>query len=108
MADIQNPYGPTEVLDDEQLQTIIDSALCVLETQGMRFLETSSRKKLKQEGAEVDEESRMVRFPRELVLAKLALAPSSFGLRARNRAHNLTVGGNHVLFAIRWWTCVLQ
>jgi trimethylamine--corrinoid protein Co-methyltransferase len=96
--DIQNPYAPTEVLSSEHLQKIIDSALMVLESQGMRFLETSSRKKLKQQGAEVDEESRMVRFPRELVMAKLALAPSSFGLRARNSAHNLTVGGNHVLF----------
>ncbi len=28
--DIVNPYGPTEVLDEEQVQTVIDSALYIL------------------------------------------------------------------------------
>ena len=42
--DVVNPYGPTEILNEEQLERIIDGALMILETQGMRFLETSSRK----------------------------------------------------------------
>ncbi len=96
--DIQNPYGPTEVLNSEQLERIVDSALKVLETQGMRFLESGSRKRLQDEGAEVDAETKMVRFPRELVTAKVKLVPSQFELRARNNSHNLTVGGNHILF----------
>ena len=97
--DIVNRYGATEVLDNEQLDRIIASALTVLETQGMRFLEASSRKQLRAAGADVDEASKMVRFDRSLVLEQLALAPAEFGLRARNAEHDLHVGGNHVFFA---------
>ena len=60
--DVVNPYGPTAVLNDEQLERIIGSALTVLETQGMRFLEASSREQLAIAGADVDEDSMMVRF----------------------------------------------
>ncbi len=97
--DVVNPYGPTAVLSEEQLERIIDGALTVLENQGMRFLEASSRKQLASEGADVDEDSQMVRFDRNLVREKLALAPKEFGLRARNPDHNLYVGGDHVIFA---------
>ena len=97
--DVVNPYGPTEVLNAEQLERIIDGALTILESQGMRFLEPASRKALKNAGADVDEETRMVRFDRQLITQMLGLAPSEFGLRARNPAHNLHVGGNHIFFA---------
>ena len=97
--DVVNPYAPTEVLHDEQLERIIDGALTVLETQGMRFLESSSRKLLQQAGADVDEATKMVRFDRDLVYEKLALAPAEFSLRARNPEHNLHVGGKHIFFA---------
>jgi trimethylamine--corrinoid protein Co-methyltransferase len=97
--DVVNPYGPTSVLNDEQLERIIDSALTVLETQGLRFLEASSRKQLALAGADVDEDSMMVRFDRNLVKEKLALAPAEFGLRARNPEHKLQIGANHIVFA---------
>ncbi|MCH9005192.1 MAG: trimethylamine methyltransferase family protein [Proteobacteria bacterium] len=97
--DVVNPYGPTEILAEEQVEQIIDGALGILETNGMRFLEPGSRKQLAQAGADVDEASKMVRFDREMVKEKLALAPSEFRLRARNPEHNLRVGGKHVFFA---------
>jgi len=97
--DVVNPYGPTSVLNDEQVERIIDGALTVLESQGLRFLDESSRQHLKSSGADVDESAKMVRFDRELVREKLALAPGKFGLRARNPDHNLTVGGEHIIFA---------
>ena len=97
--DVVNPYGPTSVLNDEQLERIIDSALTVLETQGLRFLEASSREQLALAGADVDADSMMVRFDRNLVKEKLALAPAEFGLRARNPEHNLHIGGKHIVFA---------
>lgn len=97
--DVVNPYGPTAVLNESQIERIIDGALTVLENQGMRFLEASSRQQLAGEGADVDEDSMMIRFDRDLVKEKLALAPSEFGLRARNPDHNLHVGGTHIIFA---------
>ena len=97
--DVVNPYGPTAVLNESQLERIIDGAFTVLENQGMRFLEASSRQQLALEGADVDEDSMMIRFDRNLVMEKLALAPAEFGLRARNPNHNLHVGGEHIIFA---------
>jgi len=96
--DVVNPYGATAVLGEEQLQRIIDCALTVLEKQGMRFLEDDSRRQLAEAGADVDEDSMMVRFDRGLVNEMLKHAPEQFELRARNPAHDLYVGGNHIIF----------
>jgi trimethylamine--corrinoid protein Co-methyltransferase len=40
----------------------------------------------------------MVRLDPALVREKLALAPADFGLRARNPAHDLRIGGNRIVF----------
>ena len=96
---VVNPYAPIEILSSEQLETIIETSQTVLEMQGMRFLESSSREMMRKAGADVDEANLIVRFDRALVEEKLALAPSTFGLRARNPAHNLEVGGNNILFS---------
>jgi len=97
--DVVNPYAPLEILDAEQVETIIDAALTILKSQGMRFLEPGSRDTMRQAGADVDEVEMIVRFDPDLIKEKLAQAPAKFGLRARNPAHNLTIGGNHILFA---------
>jgi len=95
---LTNPYAPIEVLSADHVETIIDAALTILETCGMRFLEDSSRRLMQAAGAECDEATRMVRFDRGLVLEQLALAPAEFTLRARNRARDLRIGGNGVVF----------
>jgi trimethylamine--corrinoid protein Co-methyltransferase len=96
---IVNPYAPIEILDTGQIETIVQASYKVLETQGMRFLDTNSRKLLREAGADVDETSMMVRFDNGLITERLASAPASFGLRARNPAHNLEVGGNNIAFS---------
>ena len=94
-----NGYGPIEVLDEEQVQTIIDAALGILQSKGMRFLEPGSRKRLAQAGADVDEETMMVRLDPSLVMEQVALAPSSFELRARNPDRHLQFGTSYLNFA---------
>jgi trimethylamine--corrinoid protein Co-methyltransferase len=93
-----NPYPPIEMLSADQVETIIETALNVLSSQGMRFLEPGSRKLLREAGANVDEASNIVRFDPDLVRENVALAPASFELRARNPAHDLKVGGNNIIF----------
>jgi len=97
--EVVNPYGPIEVLDEEQVETVIDGALHILESNGMRFLEVGSRLRLASEGADVDEETMMVRFDRAMVMEQIAQAPSSFELRARNPAHDLKFGASHHIFS---------
>ena len=96
---VVNPYAATEILNDEQLETIIQTALKVLASQGMRFLEPGSRVMMREAGADVDEAEKIVRFDPAMVTEKLALAPAEFELRARNPAHDLKVGRNNILFA---------
>jgi trimethylamine--corrinoid protein Co-methyltransferase len=97
-GDVVNRYAPIEILSADQVETIIDTALQVLATQGMRFLEPSSRKMMQEAGADVDESEQIVRFDPGLVKEKLASAPAQFDLRARNPAHDLKVGGNNIIF----------
>jgi trimethylamine--corrinoid protein Co-methyltransferase len=94
-----NPYSPIEVMSADHVEAIIDAALTILETRGMRFLHEGSRQLLRAAGAESDETTRMMRFDRGLVLEKLALAPAEFTLRARNRAHDLRIGGHDLVFS---------
>jgi len=96
---IVNGYGPISVLDQEQVQTIIDGALEILRSKGMRFLEPGSRKRLAKAGADVDEATQIVRFDPSLVMEQVALAPSSFELRARNPDRHLQFGDSHLNFA---------
>ncbi len=96
---LNNVYEPMRVLSDDHVQAIVDSALTVLERQGIRFLEPGSRALLAAAGARVDEPSQMVTFDRAMVMELLALAPSQFGLRARNPARDLHVGGNALVFS---------
>jgi len=96
--DVRNSYAPAEILSDDQIETIIETALEVLATQGMRFLEPSSRDTMRKAGADVDEAEQTVRFDPALVREKLALAPAEFDLRARNPEHDLTIGANRIVF----------
>lgn len=97
-GDVQNPYAPVEVLSEDQVETIIDTALHVLATQGIRFLEPASRKLMQKAGADVDEAEQIVKFDPDLVREQLQQAPESFELRARNPQRDLTVGGNTIIF----------
>lgn len=96
---VRNPWAPVEVLAEEDVERIIDAALTILETQGFRFLEEQSRALLGQAGSDISGEDRMVRFDRGLVTEKIAEAPAEFSLRARNPAHDLMLGGNHINFS---------
>ena len=96
--EVSNNYTPVEILSSDQIEIIIETALDVLSSQGMRFLEPSSRDTLRKAGADVDDSTQMVRLDPALVREKLALAPADFGLRARNPEHNLMIGGNRIAF----------
>src|SRR5438477_6006054 len=96
---IVNPYRPIEVLSADALESIHDASLRVLEELGMDFLSEEALSLLKAAGAEVEPGSKRVRFDRGFVLEQLKTVPSSFTLHARDPAHSLIFGDNHVNFA---------
>jgi len=88
---------PTEVLSAEQVEAIHDASLRLLRDTGMRVLEPGARERFRRAGCTVIDDR--VRFDPGMVVETVATAPSSFTLRARNPAHDLTIGGHHVVFA---------
>jgi len=93
-----NPYPPFEILSRDQVEAIHLASLALLESHGMRVLHKGARKLLAGAGANVDNNTEMVRFDRDLVMEKVALAPPEVTLHARNPAKNLKLGGNHLAF----------
>jgi trimethylamine--corrinoid protein Co-methyltransferase len=95
---IVNPLAPIEVLSAEQLERIHDTSMRILEEYGLEFLSDRALDVLAKAGADVDRETRVVRFDRGLVLEAVARAPSQFTLHARNPANDCIIGGNHLNF----------
>lgn len=98
-ARLVNPYAPIEILSADQVEAIIGGAFTILETRGMRFLEPGSRDLLRAAGAEPLDELGTLRLDRGLVREMLKLVPREFGLRARNRDHDIRIGGRNLVFA---------
>jgi trimethylamine--corrinoid protein Co-methyltransferase len=72
-----------EVLTNDQRAQVHEATLHVLEHTGMRVDSDEGRRILKDAGARVDEATRIVRFPPELVEHALAAAPRRFALGGR-------------------------
>lgn len=98
---VRNHHRPLEPLPPELIERIHDASLTILEEIGIEFLCDESREILRQAGADVGGADGMrVRFDRHLLLELVARAPAEFTLHARNPAHSLHMGGNHVNFSM--------
>jgi len=76
-------------LEDEQLDTLREASLDILEDVGVRFHSEKARKILAEHGASVDNDSQIVKFPRDLVLKAMSSVPRHFTLGARDPALDL-------------------
>ena len=95
---VENPFPPIEILDEDGLSAIEDAALTILEEIGMDFLHPRAHDILKAAGAKHEAGTDRIRFDRELVLEAVAKAPSRYTLYARNPKHNLEIGGRWLTF----------
>jgi trimethylamine--corrinoid protein Co-methyltransferase len=93
-----NPLPPLEVLLPEQLERVHLTSLDILENIGLDFLDDEALNIWQKAGTKVDPAARRVWPDRGLVLEAVAQAPASFTWRARNPAHNVSVGGNTLTF----------
>ncbi len=88
---------PTEPLSAEGVELIHDGAMRVLEEIGIDMLHEEARKILKEAGCDVD--GTRVRMGRKWVMEQVRKAPPQFTITPRNAAHEVTIGGNHMLFS---------
>ena len=69
---LRNPFAPMKVFSDDQVAAIHESALLMLERQGMKVLSEDARVLYRNAGADVDEATLHVRIDRKLIAASLA------------------------------------
>ena len=96
---LRNPYPPIEVFSADQIEAIQQASLTILKEMGIRVLLPEARDLLRQAGADVDEDTQMVRFEPELVEESVAKAPTRFTFFSRNPDCNVDVGEDAVCFA---------
>ena len=98
-ARVENRYPPIQLISADEIEAIHHASLRLLQEVGMEVMHDESRRILKAHDAEVDETNQRVRFDPVLIEQSIAKAPSEFTLHARNPAHDVKVGGPHVIFA---------
>jgi trimethylamine--corrinoid protein Co-methyltransferase len=78
-----------QVLSEEERAQVHERSLGILAHTGVRVDTNQGRRFLKDAGADVDENTNIVRFPRNLVEEALRLAPKEFALGARRPGWDL-------------------
>ncbi len=96
---ITNPYKPLEILSQDQVETIHDASLHILENLGIEVMSDQALDLLAAAGAEVERADNMVRFDRALIEELVAKAPSEVTLTPRNPERRITLGGNKINFS---------
>jgi trimethylamine--corrinoid protein Co-methyltransferase len=89
-------FPHVEVVSADELESIHEASLTILERIGMEFMDGESRSLMAAAGADVDETTHRVRIPREVVGRALATVPSEFTLHSWNPARNVRVGGDWI------------
>ena len=75
---LENTRPFMEILSADELESIHEASMTVLEEIGIEFLLPEARELLKRAGADVDEGGMRVRFDRAMIAELLAMAPSEF------------------------------
>ena len=90
--------APFELLSQDALESIHQSALSILQETGMTVLSDEACQRYRAAGFDIDDDSNRVRFESELIESLIAQAPSSFTLQARNPAKNIKIGDGCAIF----------
>jgi trimethylamine--corrinoid protein Co-methyltransferase len=94
---LRRRYAPTLAVSEDELEAIHLASLAVLRDTGMDFLHPDALRLWSDAGATVDGER--VRVEPDLILDLVAGAPEEFTLHAPDPQHDLTIGGDEVVFA---------
>ena len=96
----RNALAPVALLGEDQLRAIHEASLGLLQEIGVEFMGPAARAVLRSAGALSDEETGVVRIPREVVESAIASAPEEFVVTPRNPERRLEVGGDRIAFGL--------
>lgn len=97
---MRRSVAPLELLSGDEIGSVHDAALRLLEDVGVEMMGHAAQLLLRGAGALVDEETGLVRIPRETVAASLASTPTRFTVTPRNAERRLEVGGDRLAFGL--------
>lgn len=97
-AQLKRSYPAVELISDDQVEHIHQASLKLLSETGLDVLHDDARAVMKKAGADVRDGEERVRFDPDLINEAIASVPSEFTLHARNAQHNVTMGGNNIVF----------
>ncbi|MHC1722192.1 MAG: trimethylamine methyltransferase family protein [Aminipila sp.] len=86
------------MLSDEQITVIHQKALYILENTGVYFQDEKALEILEKGGAKVDYDTKIAKFPPEVVIDAIKKVPSSFQMYNRFGEATVTLGENNVYF----------
>src|SRR5512137_636366 len=93
---ITNPKIRLEILSPDEVKSIHESTLKIIETVGVRFPSARALDIWNDHGASVDLEKMIVRASPDLIERALRTCPPEYTLCAREPEQDLPLDGNHV------------
>ena len=97
---IRNPFAPLRAVSDDELESIHQAALEILEDIGIEVLGEEPQALFKAAGVSLPAEGERLKLDRALVEESVAKAPERFTLHARNPERNLEIGGDRVAVSL--------
>ena len=94
-----NPLTYQNAFSEDKLESLHQTALRVIGELGIRVLNQQARKRFREAGAEVDNDSWIVKIAPELVAQSLKTAPSEFTIKGAVPEKDVIIGGRHINFA---------
>ena len=94
---IKRKFAPTNILSADEIESIHQASLKVLNEIGMDFLWPDALDLLRKTGG-VKIEGERVRFEAAFIEEYLSYAPSEFTLHARNPENTTRIGGDNMVF----------
>jgi len=88
------------ILSEDEKTQVHERSLKILAETGVKVDTAKGRQYLKDAGAEVDENSKIVKFPRAMVEESLRLAPKDFSLGARRPGWDLSMNAGECTLMI--------
>jgi trimethylamine--corrinoid protein Co-methyltransferase len=96
---VRNRWRPLELLSPEHLDQMHAASMRILEETGIAMMDAEALDLWEKAGATVDRARQHVWLDRGLIMDAIARAPAAFTWRARNPAHDLVIGADHIVFA---------
>ncbi len=97
---VRNSYPPFELLTPEQMDQLHTTSMRILSEAGIRVMGDNVMDIFERAGAIVDRDTKTIRMDETIVAEALKTVPSEFTLTSRNRAKQITLGGDHVNFGL--------